>query len=83
MIERLALPATIGYMVSGWGNPLLPAASLGFVSVPGFLLIAITTVLFAPLGAKIAHALPRRQLAALFGLFLLVVALRMGYRALF
>ena len=79
----IALPATIGYMVSGWGNPLLPAASLGFVSVPGFLLIAVTTVLFAPLGAKIAHALPRRQLGALFGLFLLVVAVRMGYRALF
>lgn len=79
----IALPATIGYIISGWGNPLLPAASLGFVSLPGFLLIAITTVLFAPLGAKAAHALPRRQLGALFGLFLLVVAVRMAYRALF
>ena len=65
------------------GNPLLPAASLGFVSLPGFLLIAVTTVAFAPLGAKIAHALPRRQLSLLFGLFLLLVVLRMGFRALF
>jgi uncharacterized membrane protein YfcA len=78
----IALPATLGYMISGWGNPLLPAASLGFVSIPGFVLIALMTVLFAPLGARIAHALPRRQLAALFGLFLLLVAVRMGFRAL-
>ena len=78
----IAVPATIGYMVSGWGNPLLPMASIGFVSMPGFLLIATTTVLFAPLGAKIAHALPRRQLSLLFGLFLFVVVARMAFRAL-
>ncbi len=78
----IAVPATVGYIVSGWGNPLLPAANLGFVSLPGFLLIALTTVLFAPLGAKIAHALPRRQLSLLFGLFLFLVVVRMGFRAL-
>ena len=77
----IALPATIGYMISGWGNPLLPAGSIGFVSLPGFLLIAVTTVMFAPLGAKIAHALPRRHLSLLFGLFLLLVVVRMGFRA--
>ena len=78
----IALPATIGYMISGWDNPLLPVGSIGFVSLPGFLLISLTTVMFAPLGAKIAHALPRRQLSLLFGLFLLLVAVRMALRAL-
>jgi uncharacterized membrane protein YfcA len=38
-------------------------------------------VLFAPLGAKIAHALPRRRLSILFGIFLFIVAVRMGLRA--
>ena len=33
-----------------------------------------------PTGAKIAHALPRRRLSTLFGLFLLVVAVRMALR---
>ena len=77
----IAVPATLGYVVSGWGNPMLPAASLGYVNLLGFVVIAPTTVLFAPLGARIAHALPRRQLSALFGLFLFAVAVRMGFRA--
>ncbi len=33
-------------------------------------------VLMAPLGARIAHALSRRQLEVALGLFLLAVALR-------
>lgn len=77
----IAVPATVGYIVTGWGNPLLPAASLGYVSVPGLLAIAPTTVLFAPLGARIAHALSRRQLSLMFGAFLLIAAIRFGLRA--
>ena len=77
----IAVPATIGYIVSGWNNPLLPAGSVGYVNLIGLVSIASMTVLFAPLGAKIAHALPRRKLALLFGLFLAVVAMRMAFRA--
>ena len=77
----IALPAAAGYVIAGWGNPLLPVASLGYVNLLAVVAIAPTTVLFAPLGARIAHALPRRQLSALFGLFLLIVAVRMGIRA--
>jgi len=77
----IALPATLGYIISGWDNALLPAASLGYVNLLGFAVISPATVLFAPLGAKIAHALSRRQLSILFGLFLFIVAVRMGLRA--
>jgi len=77
----IALPATLGYIISGWDNALLPAASLGYVNVLGFAVISPATVLFAPLGAKIAHALPRRRLSILFGIFLFIVAVRMGLRA--
>jgi len=77
----IAVPATAGYVISGWDHELLPAASLGYVNLLGFLVISPATVLFAPLGAKIAHALPRRKLSALFGLFLFIVAVRMGIRA--
>jgi uncharacterized membrane protein YfcA len=78
----IAVPAATGYVIAGWQNELLPAWSLGFVSLIGFALIAPTTVLFAPVGARIAHALSRRWLSRLFGLFLLVVAIRMGLNAL-
>jgi uncharacterized membrane protein YfcA len=77
----ISIPGAIGFVIAGWGNALLPAGSLGFVSLIGFALIAPVTVLAAPLGARIAHALDRRRLSLLFGLFLLVVAARMLYRA--
>lgn len=78
----ISVPATLFYMVSGWSLAGLPPASLGYVNVVGFALIAPMTVLFAPVGARIAHALTRRQLSAAFGVFLALVALRMFSRTL-
>jgi uncharacterized membrane protein YfcA len=76
------VPRTLGYVVAGWGHAELPFGSLGYVNLLGFALIAPATVLFAPLGAKIAHALSRRSLSLLFGLFLSAIAIRMTLRAL-
>jgi uncharacterized membrane protein YfcA len=78
----ISLPATAGYMISGYGDPRLPAGSIGFVNVVGFFLIAPATWLTAPLGARIAHGLSRRHLSLAFGVFLFIVACRMFYRAL-
>jgi len=78
----IAIPGTIGFVVAGWNNALLPPASFGFVSLAGFLLIAPTTVLAAPLGARVAHRLSRRQLNLVFGVFLLVASIRMLSRVL-
>ena len=78
----ISVPATLGYILTGWGDPRLPAGNLGFVSLLGFALIAPTTVLTAPLGARIAHGLSQKKLTMLFGTFLLVVALRLFYRAI-
>jgi len=78
----IALPATAGFIVGGWGNPLLPPASLGYVSLVGFLFIAPATVLAAPVGARIAHGLSRDRLNQVFGVFLLIAAIRMWSRTL-
>lgn len=78
----IAVPGTIGFMITGYGNPLLPAGSIGFVNLIGLALIAPTTVLAAPLGARLAHALSKRTLTLLFGSFLLIVAIRMLLRTL-
>ena len=72
-----SIPGTLAFIAAGWSNEQLPPGSLGYVNVIGFALIAPATVLAAPLGARLAHALSRRALSALFGLFLLVVAARM------
>ena len=78
----ISLPATFGFIVAGWGDLRLPAGNLGYVSLVGFAVIAPATVLMAPLGARIAHGLSQKRLAVLFGVFLLVVSLRLFYRAM-
>lgn len=70
----IAVAGTFGFVVSGWGNPLLPTWSLGYVSLPATLGIACTSVFFAPLGARLAHALPVAALRKVFAVFLYVTA---------
>jgi uncharacterized membrane protein YfcA len=77
----ISLPGTIGFMVAGFGDPRLPPFSIGFVNLVGFLLIAPATWLAAPLGAALAHRLTQRQLSVSFGVFLLLVSIRMLARA--
>jgi uncharacterized membrane protein YfcA len=76
----ISIPGTIGYILGGWGDPRLPMASLGYVNIIGFLLIAPMTWISAPWGAALAHRLSKRQLGVAFGIFLLIVALRMAWR---
>jgi len=78
----IGLPGTFGYVVSGWGDPRLPPGSLGYVNVIGLALIAPVSVLVAPIGARLAHRLDKRQLSVAFGVFLLLVAVRMLLRSL-
>ena len=77
----ISLPATVGFIVAGWGDVRIPPGSLGYVSLIGFACIAPATVLAAPLGAKIAHGLSQKRLSVLFGAFLVIASLRLFYRA--
>ena len=78
----ISLPGALGFMLTGWGDPRLPPGSLGYINLVGFALISPATVLAAPLGAKLAHRLSKRQLSLAFGFFLLIVSVRMLLRAL-
>ena len=78
----ISIPGTIGAIVSGWGIHGLPAWSLGYVNLLGFLLIAPVSFFAAPFGAHIAHEMDRRKLRAVFALFISVTAARMLYDAL-
>jgi uncharacterized protein len=78
----ISLPGAFGFVVNGWGDPRLPTGSLGYVNLIGFALISPVTVMTAPLGARLAHRLSKRQLSLAFGFFLLLVSIRMLMRAL-
>lgn len=78
----IAIPAAVGYVVLGWDRAGLPPGSLGFVSLPGFAVLASLTAITAPVGARLAHRLPQRVLKLAFALFLAVVAANMIREAL-
>lgn len=77
----ISAPATVAFVVAGWNVEDLPPGSLGYVNLIGLAIIAPVSYFTAPWGARIAHALSKRQLGILFGLFLAVVAARMLIRA--
>jgi uncharacterized membrane protein YfcA len=76
----ISVPGTVGYLLAQ--PPVtLPWLTVGLVSLVGVGLIAPGSMLTAPLGARLAHALSRRALSRIFGMFLFSVAARMLYRA--
>ena len=60
----------------------MPVGSVGFVNVSVALLIAVASILAAPIGAKWAHRLPAERLKQVFAGFLLLVAVILGNHAL-
>ncbi len=80
----ISIPGTLGYIYAGWPKmaeyadvaALQPPLALGYVSLIGFVLFVPTSIWTAPLGARLAHALPKRKLEVAFGIFLTLVCLR-------
>ena len=72
----IALAGTVGYVTNGLSVPL-PQYSLGFVYLPALAGIAATSIVTAPLGAKLAHSLPIDQLKRIFALLLIVMGTKM------
>lgn len=73
----VALFGSLGYIISGFGNELLPTWSLGYVYLPALLGVVLTSSLFAPVGVKFAAKLPVQTLKKCFALFLILVAIEM------
>ncbi len=73
----IALAGATGFLFSGWSNEALPPYSSGYIYWPAFGGIVLFSVLFAPLGARLAHKLPAAQLKRFFALFLALLGIRM------
>lgn len=73
----IAIPGAAAMVLNGWNVENLPPFSLGYVNLIGFALIVPTTVLAAPWGARIAHAISRPALRRAFAVFLALTSLRM------
>tara|TARA_R110002020_G_scaffold14638_8_gene51834 strand:+ start:1129 stop:1947 length:819 start_codon:yes stop_codon:yes gene_type:complete len=75
----ISIPGLFGYLWAGWGAPGLPPFSTGYINWVAVALIIPITLMVAPLGVRLAHALDKRQLEIGFGLFMLFVAARFFY----
>ena len=73
----IAVAGTLGYVVQGLRMEGLPSLSLGYVYVPALALVVVTSMLAAPVGARLAHRLPVKRLRVIFALLLYALALRM------
>lgn len=73
----IAIAGAMGFVVSGWGEALLPQLSSGYLYWPAFGGIVLASVIMAPLGARLAHSLPAEQLKRVFSVFLAFLGLRM------
>ena len=78
----IAAAGSFGYAVNGWGAPDLPPYCLGYVSLPATLGVAVTSIFFAPLGARLSHALPVNILKKVFAGFLVILAVRLAWELL-
>lgn len=75
----IALAGTLGYVIAGW-NLSLPSGTVGYVYLPALGAIVATSVLTAPLGAKVAHAMSVERLRTVFALLLYVLAAYMMWK---
>lgn len=73
----IAVAGTLGYMVAGYGAADLPPASFGFIYLPALAGTVITSMLVAPLGARVAHSLPVATLKKIFAAVLVLLAAKM------
>ncbi len=71
----IALVGVVSMIIIGWSHEELPKLSLGYVYLPAALGITITSMLFAPIGAKIAHSLPTPTLQKMFAVIALIAGL--------
>ncbi len=78
----IALANTVGYVVSGSAMSGLPPYSLGYVWLPGLVVVASCSVLTAPMGAKMAHRMPIAKLKRVFATVLYGLASYMLWKGL-
>ena len=73
----ISVPATIGLAFSGFEVPNRPPMSIGFVNLIAFFIMFPLTILFAPIGVKIAHLINQSALKRVFGMFLIITSVKM------
>jgi uncharacterized membrane protein YfcA len=72
----IALAGGATYLIVGLNIDSLPAGSLGYIFIPAWLGIVLTSMPFARAGALLAHRINERRLKQLFAGIILILGVR-------
>ena len=73
----IAVAGSLTYLIAGWDAAGLPPGALGYVHLPALLGVVAASVLFAPLGARLAHRLSATALRRVFAAFIALLGVWM------
>jgi len=73
----IAMIGACGFLYIGLDALGLPPMSIGYINLAAFSVLIISGVIFAPLGAHVAHKLPVPKLKRFFSIFMLLIAAKM------
>ena len=77
----IAVPSVIGFLFVPMATGV-PPLTIGTVNLVAFAIVIAMTLITAPFGVKLAHAMDPKPLKRAFGIFLVLVALNMLRKAL-
>lgn len=73
----IAVAGALGYWLAGLPIADLPNKSLGFIYLPAFIIIAVASLISAPVGALLVQKLSVKKLKKIFAILLLVIGCKM------
>lgn len=77
----IAVPSVLGFLLVGGEGPGRPPYTIGQVNLVAFAIIVAMTLITAPWGARLAHALDPKPLKRIFAVFIMLMALNMLRKA--
>jgi uncharacterized membrane protein YfcA len=78
----IAVPSVAGFLLLTIDPANRPPLTVGAVNLPAFLVVITMTLITAPWGVKLAHAMDPKRLKRVFAVFLTLVAVNMLRKAL-
>lgn len=73
----IATPSVLGFLMIGQGVEGKPPLTFGLINLPAFIVIISMTLVTAPIGVRLAHAMNPKPLKAVFAGFIMIMALNM------
>jgi uncharacterized membrane protein YfcA len=73
----IAVAGTAGYLLSGWSKTSGDPYTFGFIYVPAFLAVSVSSFIAAPYGAACAQKLPDAHLKKIFAVVSMALSLKM------